>query len=69
MKRFVVKSMAEDTFFRSDNLRDCVDYVRNNDPSLNLFYIEDLEDQIEVCADEILLAFDNGECYEDLQAF
>lgn len=69
MKRFKIKNERNLVVFMSDSLPECVEWVRNNDTGLNDYYIEDVKDDIEVDAAEILLAFDEGEHYFDLQAF
>jgi hypothetical protein len=69
MKRFRVKNESNFTVFRSNSLLKCVDYVRTHEPGLNVCYIDDVVDDIEVEADEVLKAYDEREYYLDLQAF
>ncbi len=69
IRKFKVMTGSRQVMGRFGTLQECVDYLHTLDTSLNEYWIEDLEDEIEVPADEVLAAWKNGERCEDLQGF
>lgn len=56
---------------RYDTIEEIVKDLQSNkrDLSLQVYYVEDIEDDIEIEADELLKAWNEGERPEDLQMF
>lgn len=67
--RFQIFSGARDKMYKCDTLQQAIDWLLTRDMGLEEFWVEDLKDDIEVNADDILAAYREGERYEDLQGF
>jgi len=67
--RFRIYSPHRELMHRCDTLRQVEQWLLTRDMSLEEFLVEDLRDDIEVNADDILEAMRDGEVYEDLQGF
>ena len=52
-----------------DTLQQCVDCLNKLEMGLHGYYVEDLENDIEVDGDEVLEVFDRGESPKDLTFF
>jgi hypothetical protein len=71
-KRFkIVDPSCRTENSRYDTIKEIVADLQSNkrDLSLQSYYVEDLEDDIEITADELLQAWNEGERPEDLQMF
>lgn len=71
-KRFkIIDSSGRTENSRYDTIKEIVTDLQSNkrDLSLQSYYVEDLEDDIEITADELLQAWNEGERPEDLQMF
>ena len=52
-----------------NTLQDCVDWLNKKELGLHSYYVEDLEEDIEVHSDEIIECFNEGETPIDLTFF
>lgn len=71
-KRFkIVDPSGRTENSRYDTIKEIVTDLQSSkrDLSLQSYYVEDLEDDIEITADELLQAWNEGERPEDLQMF
>jgi hypothetical protein len=71
-KRFkIVDPSGRTENSRYDTIKEIIADLQSNkrDLSLQSYYVEDLEDDMEITADELLQAWDEGERPEDLQMF
>jgi hypothetical protein len=72
IKRFkIIDPSGRTENSRYDTIKEVVADLQSEkrDLSLESFYVEDLEDDIEISADELLEAWNKGERPEDLQMF
>jgi len=69
-KRFKI-TKSSDILFRSHELQEVVKWLQDNpdEVSLNTLYVECVQDDIEIEADDLLKAWSEGERPEDLQMF
>lgn len=67
--RFRIYSPHRELMYKCDTLRHVEEWLLTRDMGLEAFMVEDLQDDIEVSADDILEAMRDGEVYEDLQGF
>lgn len=58
-----------DIEFRCNELYQIIQWLQKSDMSLNTYYVDDIQDDIEVSADDLMASWNEGERYEDLQAF
>jgi hypothetical protein len=66
--RFFVKDLAGSIIFRAQTTRECYNYMVNaSDPFITT--VEDIIDEIEVRADDFMIAFSEGENPLDLKLF
>ena len=68
MGRFIITENRE-LISNHKTLQECVCWIKKQKMGLHSFYIEDLEDEIAVHADDVLQAFHDGERPKDLQFF
>ena len=70
MKGFRIKNWYGEIVFKSDTLKLCYDYLIEDDKvGLDTFLVEDLQEDMEIDADEIVNSFLSGEHPEDLYFF
>lgn len=67
--RFQVFTPDRTKVYKADTLQQIVEWLLTKDMSLEEYWIEDLKDDIEVIADELLSAWNEGERPRDLQMF
>ena len=67
--RFRIRVSDGDIIYKCDTLRQVEEWLLQQDMGLMSFMVEDLKDDIEVDADDILEAYREGERYDDLQGF
>ena len=68
MKRFRILE-DRSVINKLDTLQDCVDWLNKQELGLHSYYVEDLEEDIEVHSDEIIECFNIGELPMDLTFF
>lgn len=67
--RFQIFSPDRQKMYKCDTLEQVITWLKTRNMSLEEFWVEDLKDDIEIIADELLIAWENGERPEDLQMF
>jgi len=72
MKRFrIIDPSCRTENTKHNTIADVIEDLQSDmrDLSLQTYYVEDLEDDMEISADELLEAWNDGERPEDLQMF
>jgi len=69
VQKFRIREYQGQIVYRCDTLRQVEQWLFSRDMGLEKYYVEDVVDDIEVDADEVLEAWREGERYEDLQGF
>lgn len=69
VKRFRIYAADRTMMHKCDNIPSVIDWLKTRDMELEDFHVEDVYDDIEVSADELLKVWAEGERPEDLQMF
>lgn len=67
--RFRIYTPNRDCVHKCHTMRQVEEWLLQQDMGLMSFMVEDIKDDIEVDADDILEAYREGERYDDLQGF
>jgi len=67
--RFQVFTPDRTKVYKCDTLKQVVEWLKTKDMGLEEYWVEDLKDDIEVIADELLSAWKDSERPKDLQMF
>lgn len=62
-------TQERDIIFRCHTMNEIYDWLQNKADMYKQYWVEDIIDDIEVDADEVMSAYREGEIYGDLQGF